>query len=59
MSGHTRQMTLARPSAVAVHDNGDVLWEPFRIKPLIYLGFFSIQSGRNCCLQGNPFRFRS
>jgi hypothetical protein len=59
MPGYTRQVTLARPTAVAVHDDGDVMWEPFRIEPLVYFRFFSVQSGRNCCLQGKSFRFRS
>jgi hypothetical protein len=59
MSGDTREVALARPSSVAVHDDGDVFWEPRWIKPQVYLGLFCVQSGRNCCLQVNPFRFRN
>ena len=43
----------ARPAAVAVHDDGDVFWEPFRIKPLINFRFLAIQPGRNRRLQAN------
>ena len=53
MSGDARQMAPARPAAVAVHDNGDVFWEPLRIQPQINFRFLAIQPGRNCCLQAN------
>jgi hypothetical protein len=55
MSGNARQMAAARPASVAVHDDGDVLWEPFRIEPLVNFGFLAIQSGRNCSVQANLF----
>src|SRR5437870_7069479 len=45
MSGDAGEVTLARPASVAVHDDGDVLWEPPWIKLPVYVGFFSIQSG--------------
>jgi hypothetical protein len=59
MPRYAGKMALSRPSAVAVHYDCDVLWKPRRIKPLVYLGFFLIQPGRNCCLQGKSFRFRN
>jgi hypothetical protein len=31
MSGDARHMAAARPPSVAVHDDGDVFWEPSRI----------------------------
>ncbi len=52
-TGHTRQMAPPRPAAVAVHDDGDVFWEPLRIEPLINFRFLVIQPGRNCRLQAN------
>src|SRR5204863_222847 len=35
VSGNPRQMAAARPPSVAVHDDGDVLWEPRWIEPMI------------------------
>ena len=55
MARHSRQMTLPRPAAIAVHDYGDVFWKPRWVEPPIYLSLFCVQPGRNCCLQGNPF----
>jgi len=54
MSGDARHVATARPASVAVHDYGDVFWEPLRIQLLIKVCFFSIQAGRNCCLQRYP-----
>src|SRR5437667_12214887 len=51
VSGNARQMAAARPASVAVHDDGDVLWEPCRIEPMINVRLFAIQPGRNCRLQ--------
>jgi hypothetical protein len=48
VAGNPRQMPLSRPAAVAVHDDGNVFWEPVRIEPLKNFGFFAIQAGRNC-----------
>ena len=48
-----RQVAAARPAPVAVHDDGDVSWEPRRIKPVINVRFLAIQPGRNCRLQAN------
>ena len=59
MSGDSRQVAFTRPPAVTVHDDCDVLWKPLRIEPLVYLGLFAIQPGRNFRLQGNPFCFRN
>ena len=53
VSGDARQVAPPRPTAVAVHDNGDVFWEPLRVKPRINFRFFAVQPGRNCCLQAN------
>jgi hypothetical protein len=52
-------MALAGPAAVAVHDDRNMFWEPRWIEPLINFSLFAIQPGRNCRLQGNPFRFRN
>jgi hypothetical protein len=59
MSGDTGQVALAGPATVAVHDDGDVFWEPVWIEPTVNLGLFLVQPGGNCRLQGNPFRFRN
>ena len=58
VSGHARQVATARPATVAVHDDGDVLREPFRIKPLINFRFLAIQPGRNRRLQANLCCFK-
>jgi hypothetical protein len=47
MPGNARQMAPSRPAAVAVHNDGDVFWEPSRIEPRVNFGFFMIQPGRN------------
>ena len=52
-ASYTRQVPAARPAAVAVHDDGDVSWEPRRIKPLINFRFLTIQPDRNRRLQAN------
>jgi hypothetical protein len=47
MSGDTGEVALAGPTAVAVHDNGDVLWEPCGIELPVKRGFFFVQTGGN------------
>jgi len=42
MSGHSRQMALLGPAAVAIHDYGDVLREPVAVKFADQPFFFSI-----------------
>ena len=49
------QMAPLGPSAVAVHDNGDVSWEPLRIQPQINFGLFAVQPGGNYSLQANLY----
>ena len=58
MSGHARQVPAARPAAVAVHDDGDVFREPFRIKLSVNFRFLAIQPGRNRRLQANLCCFK-
>jgi hypothetical protein len=59
MSGHAGEMALAGPASVAVHDNGDVLWESLGIELPVYCGFSFVQSGGDFREQGKPFRFRN
>ena len=58
VSGHARQVAAFRPATVAVHDDGDVFREPFRIKPLVNFSFLAIQPGRNRRLQANLCCFK-
>ncbi len=54
MSGDPRHVAPLGPAPVAVHDDGDVSWEPRWIELPVNLGFLAIQTGGNSCLQGFP-----
>src|SRR4029077_13213849 len=54
MSGNTRHVTTARPAPVAVHNDGDVFWEPSRIQVPVKVCFLAIQPGGNRSLQRYP-----
>jgi len=55
MSGDAGEVALAGPATVAVHDDGDVLWEPLGIELPVNCGFFFVQSGGDFREQRNPF----
>jgi len=57
MSGDAGQVAPSRPPPVAVHDYGNVFWEPCWIKPLINFRLFAVQSGGSCCSQRNLYCF--
>src|SRR5713101_10019068 len=59
MSGHARHMAPVRPAPVAVHDDGDVFWEPPWIKLPVDFRFFPIQPRGYFVLQSDPLRIEA
>src|SRR3954471_10903057 len=54
VSGDTWHVPPLGPASVAVHDDGDVLGELLRIETGVNLGFFPVQSDRDCRVQTLP-----
>jgi hypothetical protein len=42
------------PTAISVHDDGDVVGQPLRIEVGENLGLFAVQPGRHLSAQGVP-----
>jgi len=59
MSGHARHVAPLGPAPVAVHDDGDVSWEPAWIEMPVDFRFFPIQSRGNFVLQSDPLRIEA
>src|SRR5258708_29805197 len=59
MPGHARHMAPFRPAPVAVHDDGDVFWEPPWIKLPVDFRFFPIQPRGYFVLQSDPLRIEA
>src|SRR5580698_7581600 len=49
MSRNAGQVATFGPSAVAVHDDSDVVGQPLRIEAGVYLGLFAVQPSRHLC----------
>ena len=59
MPGHARHVAPLGPAPVAVHDDGDVFWEPPWIKLPVNFRFLAIQPGGNFVLQSDPLRYEA
>ena len=59
VSGHARHVAPLRPAPVAVHDDGDVFWEPLWIEMPVDFRFLAIQPGGNFVLQSDPLRIEA
>ena len=56
MPGNARQVAALGPSPITVHDDGYVMWKPFRIEAGENLGLFAVQPGGNSRAQSKTSR---
>ncbi len=54
MTRNARHVATASPASIAVHNNGDMFWEPSSIETPVDFGFLAVEPGGYFVLQSDP-----